>query len=94
MTELVLPHHANSIGSVFGGTVMSWVDTAAAACGMRHSNRQVVTAAVDAMHFHAPIKLGWIVTIKASINFTAKTSCEVGHRGGHRVCSVCGDSVG
>jgi acyl-CoA hydrolase len=78
MTELVLPHHANAIGSVFGGTVMAWVDTAAAACGMRHANRQVVTAAVDAMHFHAPIKLGWIVTVKASINCTSKTSCEVG----------------
>ncbi len=80
MTEIVLPHHANAIGTVFGGTVMSWVDTAAAACALRHCNMQVVTAAVDAMHFVAPIKLGWIATIKASINFTSKTSCEVGVR--------------
>jgi acyl-CoA hydrolase len=80
MTEIVLPHHANAIGTVFGGTVMSWVDTAAAACALRHCNMQVVTAAVDAMHFVAPIKLGWIATIKASINYTSRTSCEVGVR--------------
>lgn len=78
MTEIVLPHHTNAIGTVFGGTVMSWVDTAAAACGLRHCQKQVVTASIDAMHFLAPIKLGWIVTIKASVNYTSKTSCEVG----------------
>jgi acyl-CoA hydrolase len=80
MTEIVLPHHANAIGTVFGGTVMSWVDTAAAACALRHCHQQVVTASVDAMHFLAPIKLGWIATVRASINFTSKTSCEVGVR--------------
>jgi len=78
MTEIVLPHHTNAIGTVFGGTVMSWVDIAAAACGLRHCRKQVVTASVDAMHFLAPIRLGWIVTIRASVNYTSHTSCEVG----------------
>lgn len=78
MTEIVLPQHTNGIGTIFGGTVMSWVDIAAATCALRHCRRQVVTASIDAMHFLAPIHLAWIVTIKASINFTARTSCEVG----------------
>lgn len=78
MTEMVLPQHTNAIGTVFGGTVMSWVDIAAATCAMRHCRKQVVTASIDALHFLAPIKLGWIVTIKASVNFTSRTSCEVG----------------
>lgn len=78
MTEIVLPHHTNAIGSVFGGTVMSWVDIAAAACGMRHCRKQVVTASIDAMHFLAPIRLGWIVTIRASVNYTSRTSAEIG----------------
>jgi acyl-CoA hydrolase len=80
MTEMVLPQHTNAIGSVFGGTVMSWVDIAAATAALRHARCQVVTASVDAMHFLAPIKLGWIVVLKASVNFTARTSCEVGVR--------------
>lgn len=78
MTEMVLPQHTNALGSVFGGTVMSWVDIAAATCAMRHCSRQVVTASVDALHFLAPIRLGWIVTIKASINYVGGTSCEIG----------------
>jgi acyl-CoA hydrolase len=78
MTELVLPHHTNTIGTVFGGVVMSWVDIAAAICAERHSHKQVVTASVDAMEFLAPVKLGWIITLKASVNYVWTTSCEVG----------------
>jgi len=80
MTEIVLPQHTNSLGTVFGGTVVSWVDVAAAACAMRHCAKSVVTASIDAMHFLAPIRLGWIVTLRASINFTSRSSCEVGVR--------------
>jgi len=78
MTEMVLPQHTNALGSVFGGTVMSWVDIAAATCAMRHCAKQVVTASVDAMHFLAPVKLGWVVTIQASVNYVGGTSCEIG----------------
>lgn len=78
MTEMVLPQHTNAIGSVFGGTVMSWVDIAAATCAIRHCRSQVVTASIDAMSFLAPVHLGWIVRISAAVNFTSRTSCEVG----------------
>jgi acyl-CoA hydrolase len=80
MTQLVLPGHTNSLGSIFGGTVMSWVDIAAAICAQRHSNREVVTASVDELHFIAPVYKGWVVNLKASLNFVAKTSMEVGVR--------------
>ena len=59
---------------------MSWVDIAAAIVAQRHSGKLVVTASIDAMHFLAPIKLGWVVNIKASVNFASTTSCEVGVR--------------
>ncbi len=78
MTELVLPQHTNARGTVFGGVVMSWTDIAAAVCALRHANHAVVTASIDALHFLAPIKLGWIVTIKARINQTWNSSMEVG----------------
>ncbi len=78
MTEMVLPQHTNALNTVFGGVVMSWVDTAAAICAMRHSGRQVVTASIDALHFLAPIHLGWVANIKASVNYTSRTSCEIG----------------
>lgn len=78
MTQLVLPSHTNALGTIFGGTVMSWIDIAAAIAAERHSRSLVVTASIDALHFIKPIKLGYIVTIKASVNFTSRTSMEVG----------------
>lgn len=78
MTELVLPQHTNALGTIFGGVVLSWVDIAAAICAQRHTLKSVVTASIDAMHFLAPIRLGWIVNIKASVNFASQTSCEIG----------------
>ena len=80
MTELVLPSHTNSLGTIFGGTVMSWVDIAAAICAQRHSQKQVVTAHIDDLQFVAPVYKGWVVNLKASVNFTGKTSMEVGVR--------------
>ncbi|MFK7872150.1 MAG: acyl-CoA thioesterase [Oligoflexales bacterium] len=78
MTEMVLPQHTNALGTVFGGVVLSWVDIAAAICAQRHAGKAVVTASMDAMHFLSPVRLGWIVSIRASVNYTSKTSCEVG----------------
>lgn len=80
MTELVLPSHTNALGSIFGGTVMAWIDIAAAICAQRHSGRDVVTASIDRLDFVAPVYKGWVVNMKASVNFTSRTSMEVGVR--------------
>ncbi len=78
LNELVLPQHTNAMGTCFGGTVMAWVDVAAATCAMKHARKQCVTAAIDAMQFLAPVKLGWVVCLKARVNYTHNTSAEVG----------------
>jgi acyl-CoA hydrolase len=78
MTQIVLPQHTNALGTIFGGVVLSWVDIAAAICAQKHCKKTVVTASIDAMNFLAPIHLGWIVYIKAKVNYTSRTSCEVG----------------
>jgi acyl-CoA hydrolase len=80
MTELVLPSHTNALGTIFGGIIMSWVDIAAAICAQRHSSQPVVTASIDALNFVAPVHLGWVVNLRASLNYAGKTSMEVGVR--------------
>jgi len=77
MTQLVLPSHTNSLDTIFGGTIMSWIDIAAAIVAQRHSGREVVTASIDKLDFIAPVKKGWVVNLKASINFTSKSSMEI-----------------
>jgi acyl-CoA hydrolase len=78
MREMVMPNHTNSHGTVFGGTVMSWIDIAAAMVAARHCGRPVVTAHIDDIDFFAPIKMGYHVLIQASLNYVGKTSMIVG----------------
>lgn len=80
MTELVLPQHTNALDSIFGGVIVSWVDIAAAIAAQRHCGMNVVTASIDALNFVAPVYKGWIVNLKASVNFASRTSMEVGVR--------------
>jgi acyl-CoA hydrolase len=40
----------------------------------------VVTASIDDLHFVQPVYKGWIVNLKASVNFVANTSMEIGVR--------------
>lgn len=80
MTQLVLPSHTNALDTIFGGTIMSWIDIAAAICAQRHSNRAVVTASMDQLSFIAPVRKGWVVNLKASVNFVSNSSMEIGVR--------------
>jgi len=78
MVQLVLPSNANALNAAFGGSVMGWIDICAAICAQRHCRQVVVTASMDDLHFHAPIKVGWAVTLKARVIATFNTSMEVG----------------
>jgi len=80
MTQIVLPQHTNPHGTTFGGVIMSWMDIAAGICAQRHCRKTVVTASVDALHFLNPVRLGWVVTLLATVNHARRTSCEVGVR--------------
>ena len=78
MTELVLPNDTNQLGNLLGGRLMHWIDIAAAIAAQRHSGRVCVTASVDELNFHDPIKLGEIVTLQASVNRAFRSSLEIG----------------
>jgi acyl-CoA hydrolase len=77
MTQLVLPQHANVHGSVLGGTVMHWIDLAAAVVANRHCRRPVVTAAIDEMSFLAPIQVGQLALIRAHLTLVDRSSMEI-----------------
>lgn len=80
MNELVLPSHANALGTVFGGQIMAWIDICAALAAMRHARTQCVTASMDALDFILPIEVGHVVNLRAMVNYVGKTSMEVGVR--------------
>ena len=78
MSELMLPSHTNFGGFVYGGKILALIDNVAFACACRHAEKHCVTASVDAVNFHESIKVGSLVTLKASCNYVGRTSMEIG----------------
>lgn len=77
-TQIVLPNDTNQLGNLLGGTLMHWIDIVAAIAAQRHAGRVCVTASVDEINFHHPIKLGEVVELHASVNRAFNTSMEIG----------------
>ncbi|MBE0643145.1 MAG: acyl-CoA thioesterase [Bacteroidetes bacterium] len=78
MTELVLPNDTNQLGNLLGGKLMHWMDIAMAIAAARHSGLVCVTASVDHIDFHHPVKQGQVVVLQASVNRVFRTSMEAG----------------
>src|SRR5687768_2654074 len=78
MTQMILPPDANPLNAAFGGKVMEWIDICGGIAAQRHCRQVVVTASMDDLHFHAPILVGWIVTLRARVVAAFHTSMEVG----------------
>ena len=79
-TELMIPSYANFGGKIHGGILLSLMDKVAYACASRHTGKYCVTVSVDEVEFKAPVEVGDIVTLQASINYVGKTSLVVGIR--------------
>ncbi len=81
MTQIVMPMHTNGVsGVMFGGIMMQWIDVCAGVAAMRHARGGVLTASIDRLDFLSPVRVGETVVLQAQVNYTAKTSMEVGCR--------------
>jgi acyl-CoA hydrolase len=78
MTILMTPDTANFAGNVHGGTILKHLDSVAYACATRYSGHYVVTLSVDRVFFRQPVHVGELVSFLASVNYTGKTSMEIG----------------
>ena len=79
-SHLILPPDTNTLGTLFGGRIMEWMDITAAIAAGRHVGGLVVTVSVDSIHFAKPIRLGDVATLKACVNYAGRSSLEVGVR--------------
>ncbi|HCY87584.1 MAG TPA: acyl-CoA thioesterase [Desulfobacteraceae bacterium] len=80
ISRIMLPEDANPAGIVHGGAIMKEIDNAAGVVAVRHTRKICVTASIDRLDFHKPAFIGNLVTVKASVNMTGKTSMEIGTR--------------
>ncbi|ANB62362.1 acyl-CoA thioesterase [Anoxybacteroides amylolyticum] len=76
-TRLVLPSDTNHLGTIFGGTVLAYIDEIAAVSAMRHARKAVVTVSIDKVDFISSAKVGDILKLEAFVYSTGRTSMKV-----------------
>ena len=80
MTVLMTPDMANFAGKVHGGTLLKFLDQVAYSCASRYAGAYAVTLSVDRVLFRDAILVGELVSFSATVNYTGRTSLEVGIR--------------
>lgn len=76
-TKMVLPNDTNTLGNLFGGQLLAWMDEIAAISAHRHCKRVVVTASINHVAFQNPIKHADLVTIEAKVSRAFNSSMEI-----------------
>jgi acyl-CoA hydrolase len=79
-SEIIFPADSNALGNLFGGRLMQFIDLVGAVAAVRHCRAIVVTASMDHSDFVAPVHVGDLLILKASVNRAFRTSMEVGVR--------------
>jgi acyl-CoA hydrolase len=76
-TKVVLPNDTNTLGNLFGGQLLAWMDVIASVAAHRHCKRVVVTASVNNVSFQKPINHASIVTLEAKVSRAFNSSMEI-----------------
>ena len=77
INDIVLPGYTNVYNTLFGGKLMEMIDKAAGICSARYCHKPVVTASVEAVDFHIPIKAGYFVKLYAKVVYVGTSSMMV-----------------
>ncbi|WP_329005498.1 acyl-CoA thioesterase [Kribbella sp. NBC_00709] len=80
LSHITAQNETNLLGTVHGGVVMTLVDSVAGVVAARHSGGPAVTASMDEMVFLVPVRVGDVVHFSAQVNWTGRSSMEVGVR--------------
>lgn len=77
MRTVAMPADANAYGDIFGGWLISLMDSGAGLVAARHAKGRAVTVAMDAVEFHKPVKVGDEVSVYAEITRVGRTSMVI-----------------
>lgn len=80
LTELMIPSYSNFGGKIHGGIILSLMDKVAYVCAAKHADGYCITASIDVVNFLAPVEVGELVSLMASVNYVGKTSMIIGIR--------------
>jgi uncharacterized protein (TIGR00369 family) len=78
LTELMIPSYSNFGGKIHGGIILSLMDKVAYVCAAKHADAYCVTASIDTVDFLAPVEVGELVSLLASVNYVGNSSLVIG----------------
>jgi acyl-CoA hydrolase len=78
LSELMVPSYSNFGGKIHGGVILSLMDKVAYVCAAKHADAYCVTASIDTVDFLAPVEVGEIVSLLASVNYVGNSSLIIG----------------
>ncbi|MBW8785565.1 MAG: acyl-CoA thioesterase [Novosphingobium sp.] len=74
---MAMPADANANGDIFGGWLMSLMDSAAGSIAARRSTSRVATVAMDGMQFLNPVAIGDEVSVYGTLVRVGRTSMTI-----------------
>ncbi len=74
---IMMPKDTNALGTIFGGVILSYIDQAAAIQAYKLAEKKVVTKAMNAVEFVAPVHLGDVVSFYTRVLRVGRTSITV-----------------
>jgi acyl-CoA hydrolase len=77
-SEIIFPADSNALGNLFGGRLMQYIDLVGAMAASRHARAITVTVSMDHLDFVAPVHVGDLLILRASVNRAFRTSMEIG----------------
>jgi len=77
LLEEIFPAETNPYGTAFGGCILAMMDRAAGLAASRWAHGHFVTASMDAIRFHAPVRKGEIAEVVATVVYTSAHTCGV-----------------
>lgn len=77
LRTVAMPADTNPAGDIFGGWVLSQMDIAGGIAASERTNSRVVTVAIEAMTFIAPVKIGDVLCVYTTIEKIGTTSITV-----------------
>ncbi len=77
MRVIAMPADANAAGDVFGGWVMAQMDLAAGIRSSERASGRVVTAAINALSFKLPVKIGDTLELYTDVVKVGRTSMTI-----------------
>lgn len=75
--QVVMPGHINTLGNLFGGQLLCWIDLTAGLVALRHAGPYCTTASLSRVDFLRPIYVKDILVMEGHMVHVGNSSMEI-----------------